>query len=349
MVLVVPPASTRFIAYVIVGVLGIYSLARVFLPYYRRFREGYVILALDVVLCALPLFLTGGLASPFLFYSLCPIIYAALIFTRSVALASATVVSVSMMSLFFLAPSAANFGFVGIYVIACYLVAILPYTTNLSIYRRLEHDAAMKERKKLARELHDSVAQTLAYVNLKANLVTDTLAQGNLRRSLKELEQMKESLDCTYDEVRQAIDSLGRPDAVDGVDFTSVLSHQVKEFGRKSGIKALLSISGGEPKLTPQQADELLHIVGEAMVNARNHARAATVQVGVSSKNGHVEVTVRDDGSGFDLSGLADRREEQEHHGIAIMAERAQVLGGELLISSAPGSGTEVRVTLARG
>ena len=347
MVLVVPPASTRSLSYIILGTLGVYSLAKVFLPYYRGFREGYPVLGVDVVLSVLPLFLTGGLTSPFLFYSICPIIYAALIFTRVVALSCASLVSASMIvSLFFPSFSQVNFGFAGIYIIACFLVAILPYTTNLSIYRRLEQDAAMKERRALARELHDSVAQTLAYVNLKASLVTDTLARGNLRRSLRELEQMKESLDSTYEEVRQAIDTLGRPQSEEAVDFISVLSHQVKEFGRKSSIRSFLSLSGGEPRLSPQAADELLHIVGEAMINARNHAAAATVQVGVNSDGDRMELTVKDDGCGFDLADLGSCQKVQEHHGIAIMRERAQVLGGELVMTSAPGKGTEVKVTI---
>jgi two-component system nitrate/nitrite sensor histidine kinase NarX len=282
-----------------------------------------------------------------MFYSLCPIIYAALIFTKLVALSCASLISVCMVaSLFFPSPSQVNFGFVGIYVIACFLVGIMPYTTNLSIYRRLEQDAALKERKKLARELHDSVAQTIAYVNLKASLVTDTLARGNLKRSLKELEQMRESLDSTYEEVRQAIDALGRPSPEGAVDFVSALSHQVKEFSRKSGIKSFLSVSGDEPGLSPQVADELLHIVGEAMVNARNHAEAATVHVGINSDGDQLEVTVKDDGRGFDLSDYNSRQKTQNHRGIAIMEERAQVLGGKLLITSTPGSGTEVKVTI---
>lgn len=346
-VLGTPPASARFLSYLILGILGVYSLVKVFLPYYRGFREGYLALGVDVVLCALPLFLTGGLTSLFMFYSLCPIIYAALIFTKLVALSCASLISVCMVaSLFFPSPSPVNFGFVGIYVIACFLVGIMPYTTNLSIYRRLERDAALKERKKLARELHDSVAQTIAYVNLKASLVTDTLARGNLKRSLKELEQMRESLDSTYEEVRQAIDALGRPSPEGAVDFVSALSHQVKEFSRKSGIKSFLSVSGDEPRLSPQVADELLHIVGEAMVNARNHAEAATVQVGINSSGDQLEVTVKDDGRGFDLSDYNSRRKGQSHRGIAIMEERAQVLGGKLLITSTPGSGTEVKVTI---
>ena len=105
-------------------------------------------------------------------------------------------------------------------------------------------------------------------------------------------------------------------------------------------------MSGGEPKLSPQAADELLHIVGEAMVNARNHAQAATVEVNVNSNKDRVEVTVKDDGCGFDLSEYYQSQKAQNHHGLTIMKERAESLGGELVITSTPGSGTKINITI---
>jgi two-component sensor histidine kinase len=344
--LLTPLSPARFLSYVVLGTLGLYTLVWVILPQYRGFRESYPGLAIDMVVSSLPLFLTGGLTSPFLLYSLSPIIYAALVFPRLVALGCACFNSASLLtSLFLPSPSQVNFGFAGLYVIACFLIGIMPYTTNLDIYRRLEQDTALKERRRLARELHDTVAQTLAYVNVKASLVSSTLAKGDLKRSLNELEQMKESLDSTYEEVRHTIETLGRS-SPETVDFVTALSHQVKEFSRKSGIKSLLSVSGNEPKLSAQAADELLHIVGEAMVNARNHAHADTVRVGVNSNGDHVEVIIRDDGYGFNLSTYYRSEKAQNHHGITIMKERAESLGGMLVITSAPGNGTEVRVTI---
>ncbi len=346
LVLVTPSLSAQLLNYLILGILGLYSLGRVFLPHYRGFREGYLVLGVDVVVSALPLFLTGGLASPFLFYSLCPIIYASLIFPKAIALGSASLISMSLViSLFFPNLSMGNLSFAGIFIIACFLIGILPYTTNLSIYRRLERDAVLKERKRLARELHDTVAQTLAYVNLKTSLVTDTLAKGNLEKSLHELEQIKESLDSTYEEVRQAINTLGSPSS-GAVDFVSALSHQVKEFSRKNGIKILLSISGRELNLSPQAADELLHIVGEAMVNARNHAQATNAEVRVDKHGDRVEVTIKDNGHGFDSSAYYSTEKAQDHHGLTIMKERAESLGGKLEVTSTVGNGTEIKANI---
>ncbi len=342
----VAPAPTQLAGYVILGILGFYSLAKVFLPHYRGVRDGYLGLGVDVMFCTPPLLLTGGLTSPFLLYSLCPVIYAALVFPKWVALGGACFASISLVASFFLLnTSPVNFGFAGIYIIASFLIAVMPYTTNLNIYRRLEADAALKERRRLARQLHDTVVQALAYVNLKASLVTDTLAKGSLEQSLKELGQMKESLDSTYDEVRRTIDTLGRP-SPETVEFVPALSHRVKEFSRKSGVKSLLSVTGDEFKLSPQAADELLHIVGEAMVNARNHAYATAVRVGVNRNGDRVVVNVKDNGRGFDLSAYYCGEKAQNHHGITIMKERAESLGGELVVTSAPGRGTEVNATL---
>ena len=105
-------------------------------------------------------------------------------------------------------------------------------------------------------------------------------------------------------------------------------------------------MSGREPKLLPQAADELLHIVGEAMVNARNHAQAASVEVKANSNEDRVEVAVKDDGCGFDLSAYYRSQKAQNHHGIIIMKERAESFGGKLVITSTPGSGTEIKVTI---
>jgi signal transduction histidine kinase len=338
--------GTRLASYIILGILGIYSLIRLFLPRFRRFRDGYPGLALDVVFCLAPLFLTGGLASPFLFYSLCAIIYAALIFPRIAAIICASLSSASLIITILLAGTAGtNYAFAGIYVIACFLVAIMPYTTNLSIYRRLEEDAVLKERKRLARELHDTVAQTLAYVNLKATLVTDTLAKGNLQRALKELEQMKESLDSTYDEVRQAINTLGQS-RLDEIDFMSALSHQVHEFSRKNDLKSRISVAREELRLSPETANELLHIVSEAMVNVRKHAQATVIEV-ESYRNGHrLEILVKDNGVGFNLEEYEDTRPTGEHHGLDIMKERAESMGGTLAIYSHPGAGTELKAII---
>lgn len=345
-IVLLTPSSLQFISYLILGILGLYSLVRVLLPHYRGYREGYSGLGVDVVVCTFPLFLTGGLTSPFVLYSLSPIIGAAVFFPRVAALGCASFSSLSLVaSLFFLNVAQVNFGSVGIYIIACFLIAILPYTANLNIYRQVEQDAALKERRRLARELHDSVAQALAYVNLKASLIKDTLAKGNLKRSLEELGLMKESLESTYEEVRRTIDTLGLP-SPETADFVAALSHQVKEFSRKSGISSHLSVSGSEFKLSPQVADELLHIVGEAMVNARNHAGATTMEVGVNCDGGQVEVMVKDNGRGFDLDAYHHSWKAQNHHGIVIMEERAESLGGKLAMTSTLGAGTEIKVTM---
>ncbi|MFC2068589.1 sensor histidine kinase [Chloroflexota bacterium] len=345
-ILIAPPPTTLVTVYVVLGVLGLYSLIRVLLPNYQHYREVYVGLGTDALVCTLPLFLTGGLASPFLLYSLSPIIYAALIFPKPAAFSCAGFISLSLIgSLFFLKTFQPNFGFIGIYIIASFLIAIMPYTANLNIYRRLEQEAALKERKKLARELHDTVAQTLVYVNLKANLITDTLAKGNLDRSVKELSEMKESLDSTYDEVRRTIDSLGHPNQ-QTIDFIPALSLKVKEFSHDSQIQSRLLQTKDKPKLSPQIANELLYIVGEAMTNVRHHAQATNMEVGIHQNSNGLEIMIKDNGHGFDLETCYQNQESQNHHGLIIMQERAESLGGKVDITSTPNNGTDVKITI---
>jgi hypothetical protein len=117
--IIAPEATTRTLTYVIIGVLAAYSVVWVFVPKYRAFRENYFGLGVDVVLSTSPLFLVGGLSSPFLLYSLSPIIHAALIFPRMVALGCALFSSACLVgSLLYTSSSQANFGFAGLYVIA---------------------------------------------------------------------------------------------------------------------------------------------------------------------------------------------------------------------------------------
>ncbi len=355
MVLLIPQSMAEVSGYLILGVIGLYSLARVLLPLNRRYREGYPGLGIDIIICISLLFLTGGLSSPFVLYSFSPVISAALIFPRIVALGYASLGSLSLVTShllyaaipFRLMPvtSQFNFGLIGVYIISSFIIATIPYTANINIYRQVRLDATLSERKRLARQLHDTVAQTLSYINLKANMVKDMLAKGDLERGLQELGQMKESLDSTYEEVRETINTLGRP-LLEKVEFVPALSRKVKEFHRESNIKSHLSLSGRELTLSSQAADELLHIVGEAMTNARNHAQATALEVKLNCDSERVELKIKDNGRGFDPSAYQHSQKTQNHHGIAMMRERAESLGGKLAIISSSSRGTEIKVTI---
>jgi len=164
--------------YIILGTLGIYTILRVFSP--LRWREKstmtYLILASDFLLCLLLVIYTNGLNSSFLLYSLTPIMTAAFLFEERVAISLAASASIAL-SITHVALSQFSERFVWImqghnltllivYTLFCFVAATVPYRTNMNIRRHIEREAIIEERRRIAREIHDGVAQSLSYLGM---------------------------------------------------------------------------------------------------------------------------------------------------------------------------------------
>ena len=165
--------------YIILGTLGVYSILRVFSPlrWQARGMMTYLILIGDFLICILLVIYTHGLNSSFLLYSLTPIMTAALLFEERIALSLAATASLSL-SVTHLAFSqftdrftwvmqGHNLTMLIVYSLFSFVSAFVPYRINLNIRRRIERDAIIEERRRIAREIHDGVAQSLSYLNLK--------------------------------------------------------------------------------------------------------------------------------------------------------------------------------------
>ncbi|MBI2287745.1 MAG: hypothetical protein HYU83_01975, partial [Chloroflexi bacterium] len=211
---------TNLQLYIVLGILGIYSMLRVFSP--LRWREKstmtYLILAGDFLLSILLVIYTNGLNSIFLLYSLTPIMTAALFFQEKIALSLAAIASL-LLSLTHIALSQMSIRFTWImqgynltllivYTLFCFVVAMVPYRINLNIRRRIEREAIIEERRRIAREIHDGVAQSLSYLNMKTKLVSDSVAAQNTVKALTELSDVRKTVQDTYDDIRESIDQL---------------------------------------------------------------------------------------------------------------------------------------------
>ena len=187
----VPTVMPEVQTYIILGILGVYTVLRIFSP--LRWRERglitYLILFGDFVLCITLVVYTNGLNSPFLLYSLTPIMTAALLFEERVALSLAASSSM-MLSITHLALSQVavrwtwimqgnNLTLLVVYTLFSLVTAIVPYRINLNIRRRIEREAIIEERRRIAREIHDGVAQSLGYLNMKTKLVSDSASLDN--------------------------------------------------------------------------------------------------------------------------------------------------------------------------
>ena len=345
-----PPPQT----YLILTLVGIYTLLKVFSPLRWRQRDPmtYVVLGGDLFLCILLLLLTGGLDSGFLLYSLTPIIAAALLFEERIALFMAALTSLSLVVCHLILNRwSDNFVWLMqgnylplliIYIIFCFLIATLSYRTNLNIRQRIEKGAILDERRRIGQEMHDGVAQALSYLNLKTKLVSDSVSAQNLEEALIGLGDIRRTVQDTYEDIRESIDQLSIE--VSSFPLIPTLNRYIREFGEKSGIKVEFEVPGGLPNLSPVAELQLLRIAQEALTNVRRHAQATRVWGNLEDDTREVGMTVRDNGQGFFLAD--PQGSYADYHGLEIMRERVESLEGNLQILTAPGEGTEIRVSL---
>jgi signal transduction histidine kinase len=213
---------------------------------------------------------------------------------------------------------------------------------NARLHERIQSVAALEERERLAREMHDGLAQVLSYVNTKSQAARQLLVAGQWTQAevyLKELEEIAQDM---YEDVREAILGL-RSTASLQRGLVPTLSEYIYRFSQLSNIKTELEVTdGGLPSLPPATEVQVIRIIQEALTNVRKHARATHAWVRISSNQDEAEVVIEDDGQGFDVSHI--RRGDWPQFGLQTMRERAESVKGTLDIKSAPGKGT--RVTL---
>ncbi len=340
--------------YIILGILGVYTVLRVFSP--LRWRERgtmtYLILLGDFILCITLVVYTNGLNSVFLLYSLTPIMTAALLFEERVALslaASASIIlSITHLALSQLADrwtwimQGYNLTLLVVYTLFSFVAAVVPYRINLNIRRRIEREAIIEERRRIAREIHDGVAQSLGYLNLKTKMVSDSVSSNNSVQALKEINDIQKVVQDTYDDIRESIDQLSHE--IRNLPIISALNSYVNEFGNNNGIKVDFFYPKPFPRLSPVAELQLLRIAQESLTNVRRHAFATEVEIKLENSDEVIEMLVKDNGQGFSLEDLEES--PPGYHGLNIIKERAETLGGELHISTSPGDGTALMVSL---
>lgn len=200
--------------------------------------------------------------------------------------------------------------------------------------------AISQERGLLARELHDSIAQSLAFLKIQVQLMRDALAAGDGTQVQHVLGEIDIGVRESYGDVRELL--MHFRTRTNGEDIEPALLTTLRKFEHQSGLKANLQMLGQGMPLLPDTQIQVLHIVQEALSNVRKHARASQVWLDVQQAP-RWRLEVRDDGMGFaDGNGNPD----ETHVGMRIMAERAERLGAQLDVISSPGRGTSVVLTL---
>ncbi|MEU8800712.1 GAF domain-containing sensor histidine kinase [Spirillospora sp. NPDC048819] len=209
--------------------------------------------------------------------------------------------------------------------------------TNARLYEHNRELTVVAERNRMARELHDAVAQKLFSLRLTARTAS-ALAERDPARTVKELEQVERLAAGALNELRAVIFELRPADLADGL-VASLRKHvEVLDRAHETTVR----IAADEAVVLPEEHEAVaFRITQEALYNALRHAGARTVEVRLGTEDGRAVLEVADDGSGFVASDTAD---QQGGLGLTSMRDRAYSIGGGLTIDAAPGRGTTVRL-----
>jgi signal transduction histidine kinase len=212
---------------------------------------------------------------------------------------------------------------------------------------RLRQRAIVEERERIARELHDGIAQLLGFVNNKAMAVRLLLKRDKTVEADDQLQQLEQAAQDLFVDVREAILGLRTTDRA-GVGLANAIEEYVRQFSRLSGITVELSISPGldSAALDAEAELQLLRITQEALTNVRKHAGASRASVILGTNGAGLKLTVTDDGKGFHTVLDSDA---PPRFGLSTMQERAESIGGSIEVDSAPGAGTRISVLAPLG
>jgi len=224
-----------------------------------------------------------------------------------------------------------------------YAVAVTASLDSLHRMQEAQIIAALEERERIARDLHDDTGQLLGFLTANVQAVRELLSRGAVDRAQEELAELERAARLLSGQVREAILGL-RTKLAPGRHLGSALADYVAEFGIQSGIDAIFEgdLAAGSDLPAPAEY-QLLRIAQEALSNVRRHAEARRVTVEIVQDAGEVRLSVADDGIGFDPGA------DTGGFGLQIMAERARTLEGTVEVVATPGRGTEVRARVPAG
>lgn len=224
---------------------------------------------------------------------------------------------------------------------------------GLALYNtRLEREnlrvTVMNERKLLASEVHDSIAQTLVYVSMRLPLLQDAMLKHDDQLSLKYFSDVKQGVCEVHSSLREILTNFRVSMNPQG------LMHALQEiadgFQSRTGVALEFNRTSSEPALSVEQEVQVFHIVQEALANITKHSHAQRASLAIGQTPECFEVTIEDDGGGMALPGCASQFNpallKESHFGIEIMKERAQLLGGRIEVSPRAGGGTRVRLVI---
>lgn len=201
--------------------------------------------------------------------------------------------------------------------------------------------AVLKERERLGRELHDGQGQLVGYFQMQLEAVRSLIANGQAEKAEPILKQLVAHTQGLNTEIRESISEL-KSTITDG-SILSTLDEYLTWFGRNYGIETGFAVSGdySDKIISPLIAVQVQRIIQEAMVNVRKHANARKLNVKINIFEDMAEITIENDGPGFDVEKALQKKGS---YGLHIMRERAEEIGAEFRVISSITSGTVIKL-----
>lgn len=212
---------------------------------------------------------------------------------------------------------------------------------NVRLVSRDRELAISEERNLLAQELHDSIAQALAFLNLQVQMLRQSLATQRYVEATQVVAEIEAGVQESYADVRELLVHF-RTRMGEG-DLEHAIRTQLAKFQHQTGVSTTLLTSGAGVPLAPDDQLQVMHILQEALSNVRKHAHASRVDVELQ-RGARYRFMVRDDGCGFELANAPGAG--GDHVGLRIMRERATRIGGAVTVASTVGKGTTVHLDL---
>ncbi|MGF1758279.1 nitrate/nitrite two-component system sensor histidine kinase NarQ [Photobacterium sagamiensis] len=198
----------------------------------------------------------------------------------------------------------------------------------------------MEERATIARELHDSLAQSLSYLKIQMTLLKRQLANNDTDNAKQIQADIDSGLSGAYTQLRELLSTFRL--TIKEANFGEALVEMLKPLEEQTDALLIIDNHLSSLSLDAHHQVHLLQVIREAVLNAIKHAQADEIVVSCEQKDDRVDIKIRDDGLGFD-----PKNEKLNHYGLAIMTERASRLHGVLKINTMPGAGCEVSLTFS--
>lgn len=218
---------------------------------------------------------------------------------------------------------------------------------SIDLYEQTRNLAVLEERNRLAQELHDNVAQAVGYLSLQLSATGQLLANHQPDKAQAKLRELRQVVNEIYTDVREEIFNL-RSQMSLAADFLETLRQYIAKYKRyyDLDIQLIVEVREAQLELPAEVSMQLIRIIQEALINVRKHSGVDKAVIRFNEMAGKLRLSIEDRGQGFDLGQMAQTGHSGSGFGLQIMAERAESIGSEWELDTAPGEGVRVVIWL---